>query len=125
MSKYAQARIGATEHYTTDLDGQGRPTYAARTLCGKGLAGTPESPAAESYCSACQDLLPCDECHHKGTSHLNAWAEREAGREEAAEYIFAQATCWAENICQECQPALHNDALARGLGATREEAANV
>jgi hypothetical protein len=117
---YLEVRIGSTEHWTTDLEGTlgltPRPTYSARTLCGLALAGTPSSPAwvAGQPCEACQALLPCDECQHPGTEHINAHAEAP----EVAEFIFANATCWSENICKACNPALHNDALVLGLGTT-------
>lgn len=54
----------------------------------------------------------CDECGHEQAEHLNGHAEQPA----VAEFIFANATCWAENICKACDPELHNDALVRGLG---------
>lgn len=112
MIEYTEARIGSTDHYTTDLEQPaGRPRYDARTLCGMALAGTPVAPVSSGPCEACQALLPCDECDHAGNGHL--WAPAfEAAAPEAARFIYNQATCWAENICRECSPALHAQTLA-------------
>lgn len=44
----------------------------------------------------------CDECSHEGAAHVN-------GHDQApplSAFIFANATCWAENICLTCNPTL-------------------
>lgn len=56
------------------------------------------------------DCRLCDECGHE--AHLWAPAYEVAGQPAVAEFIYANATCWAENICGECDPELHAQALA-------------
>ena len=57
-----------------------------------------------NYCSLHerQDCTLCDECNHDTKAHLNGHDQDPA----LAAYIFANATCWAENICLECNPTL-------------------
>ena len=122
MIEYQEVRIGSTDHYTTDLEGDSSQLergikYAARTLCGIAVAGTPSSPTSLGPCNTCQALLPCDECDHPGTTHLWAPAYHETLPKVEA-LIYDQATCWAENICQSCNPTLHAQVL--GLIAAAE-----
>lgn len=123
MIEYTEARIGSIDHYTTDLEQpSGRPLYTARTLCDMALAGTPVAPTSSGQCEACMALLPCDECDHASNAHLWAPTYEALGVPAASEFIYDQATCWAENICRECSPALHAQALAL---VPAEAAANV
>jgi hypothetical protein len=48
------------------------------------------------------DCTLCDECDHEANAHVNA-------HDQAAplsDFIFANATCWAENICLACNPTM-------------------
>lgn len=109
-----EVRVGSTDHLTLAARND---SGGATTLCGTWLAGTPVSPNSTGPCGLCQALQPCDECGHPGAHHLNAHQLRDAGKEQAALYIFAHATCWAENVCRSCDADLHNDVLVRTLGA--------
>lgn len=55
------------------------------------------------------DCTLCDECGHE----LHAWAPafEATGNAVAAAYVYAHATCWAENICATCNPLDYATAL--------------
>lgn len=55
----------------------------------------------------------CDECDHPAADHING--HDQAG--DVAQLIFDRATCWSENVCRQCDPALHYQVAA--LAATR------
>lgn len=63
----------------------------------------PPMPEPPVYCNlhARYDCDLCDECGHDGRDHVNAWAVDEVMRPA----IFANATCWAENVCFVCLKA--------------------
>ena len=56
------------------------------------------------------DCTLCDECGHE--DHLWAPGYEAAGDKATADFIYANATCWAENICRECAPELYSAVLA-------------
>jgi hypothetical protein len=43
----------------------------------------------------------CDECGHEQAQHINGH-DKSGGD---AEFVFANATCWAESICRDCVAA--------------------
>lgn len=51
------------------------------------------------------DCTLCDECGHD--EHLWAPALEALGYQHAAQLVYAEATCWAENICATCAPELY------------------
>lgn len=106
-SEYHEARIGSLDHWSTATRAE-YLTLTATTLCGQRLAGTPSAPTSSGFCEPCQGLLPCDECGHPGTEHL--WAPALGGQAEL--FVYEHATCWAENVCRACDPALHARVLA-------------
>lgn len=62
------------------------------------------------YCELHQriDCDLCDECGHGPADHLN-------GHDlpaYAARLVFDHATCWAENVCRSCDPAMHQRVMA-------------
>jgi hypothetical protein len=110
MIDYQPTNIGSTEHYSTATLEQYRD-LSATTLCGRRLAGTPSSPTTTDFCQECQALLPCDECEHPGTSHVWAPAAEERSY-VAGQFVYQHATCWAENICRDCNATSHAQVLA-------------
>ena len=65
---------------------------------------------APAYCNLHDrvDCSLCDECGHDVTSHIDAWAS------EASWFVYANATCWAESICRECDPTAFATATGPG-----------
>lgn len=55
----------------------------------------------------------CDECGHPAADHING--HDQAG--PARDIIFERPTCWAENVCRQCRPALHQLVASYGLPA--------
>jgi hypothetical protein len=49
------------------------------------------------------DCTLCDECGHDAAAHLNA--HDLTG--DVARLVFDSATCWAENVCETCDPLLY------------------
>ena len=68
----------------------------------------PDQATSPAWCNLHSrfDCTLCDDCGHEGDAHTNAWDQQQVGAILAAEYIFAQATCWGENICATCRPDL-------------------
>lgn len=54
----------------------------------------------------------CDECDHESASHLHVDSTKD---QRVIDYIYANSTCWAENVCRECSPS--RAAIADGLAA--------
>jgi hypothetical protein len=92
--------------------------------CGRdidALGGNPDCEvcAAEPAVDPLDEYAYCDECHHSGRRHVNAHDLDEP----AKAFAFANATCWAENICDACSPALAVQlAELRKIAITESEA---
>jgi hypothetical protein len=99
--------IGRTSHLVLEAG------ELARTLCGVALTAPRPEAMGPEVCYECQRRQGCDECGHGlGSTDTHLWAPGfEESNPAAAEYIYAQATCWAEHICRECSPSLYAQAL--------------
>lgn len=99
--------IDGTEHYAL--------TTAGETLCGLLISATQAGGTFLNTCQHCLERSGCDECGHGvGLAGTHLWAPgaEAAGSEAAAEFIYSNATCWAEHICRECSPELYAEAVA-------------
>jgi len=68
------------------------------------------SDAMTAYLDEHPEYRLCDECRHAADAHLLAWDYMPGSPARA--YVFEHATCWAEDICPECDPEAHAAALA-------------
>jgi len=87
-------------------------TTPTTALCGQSL-DRPAGPATVDFCEECQRRQGCDECGHGiGTIDSHVWAPLAAEHSaEAGQFVFDNATCWAENICRECDPLRYAQVL--------------
>lgn len=65
------------------------------------------------------DNQTCDECGHDAESHMNAHDQSPL----VAAVIFDIPTCWAENVCADCDPELYAG-LVRIVAVTASAAAS-